>query len=98
MAIQEHSVGPLYLAKVATNVRRVPVHTHGIIEMEEPWRRGRAIMFPYRPWLGISIGIWTKSINKEIAEDFADEQWLDPHQLEIPIDVIAKWDNGKEEE
>src|SRR5215469_16534933 len=98
MAVQEHSVGPFYFAGQATNVRRVPVHRVGIVQMEEPWRRGRAVVLPVWPFFAMVLGFWTKTIYDEIEEDFKDDMWINPQRLGESPDVIRTWWDGSERE
>ena len=68
----------------------------GVREMVHPWRKGKALVFPWRPFKGLALGLWKRQ--KQIVDpDFEDEQWLAPRQLNVPISEISGWDNGEEE-
>jgi hypothetical protein len=97
MAIRERSAGPLYLARVKMAPRRVPVHAVGIHQMHPPWRRGRAVVFPSGRHYGLVLGWWTRTIEKDIEEDFADDRWFDPKWLDTTADDISTWKSGHEE-
>jgi hypothetical protein len=99
MAIRERSAGPLYLARVKMAPWRVPIHTVGITQMNPPWRRGRAVVFPGGRHYGLVLGWWTRTIEQDIEEDFADDRWFNPKWLDTSIDDIATWrDDASEAE
>lgn len=89
MAIQERSLGPLYFATVHLE-QTAPVHRVGIVQMERPWRRGRAILFPWR-LRALVIGLWFRSIEQDIEDDFDDQQWFDPKWLANTPEDISLW-------
>ena len=91
MAVHEHTLGPFYLAKVPVTETNFPVHQVGITEMNPPWRRGRALLFPWRSFVGIVIGFWTRSIDQDVDEDFEDDRWFDPKWLDASVDDISTW-------
>lgn len=99
--ILERSFGPLYLAreelKVCAWPRRKPrPHVGRIIEMHEPWRRGRAITFVTNTHFS-AVGIWLKD-RSEIDPEFEDDRWLAPRRLDtVPPEVIANWGRGPDE-
>lgn len=71
------------------------MHVHGIVQMEPPWREGRAVAFPIWPGRAVSLGLWVKIEHEhEDDEAFADDLWLAPHLLpQIELDVIASWED-----
>jgi hypothetical protein len=91
MAVHEHSLGPLYFAKVQTSEDNFPVHRVGITEMNPPWRRGKALMFPGWSFVGLVVGFWTRTIDKDVEEDFTDDRWFDPKWLDATVDDISTW-------
>jgi hypothetical protein len=97
MAVNEYSLGALYLAKVRTEPGPVPVHTVGITQMVPPWRVGRATLFPVWPQVGLVVGWWKKTI-EDIEEDFSDEQWLSPKRFDVRTEDIREWDEAQVQE
>lgn len=92
MAIQEHSLGQLYVATV--RARRCPPHWVDIVQMHEPWRRGRATILYCGFGRALVIGRWKRTIYEDIDKDFADERWLAPQWLDsVTPDEISTWDD-----
>jgi hypothetical protein len=93
MAVNEISVGPLYLAVVPLNRFACPVHKAGVVEIRSPWRRGRAVVFPFLPFRALVVGAWRRTLEEDIAEDFEDDRWFNPKWLDdIPVSQIAGWE------
>lgn len=92
MAIHEHALGPLYFARVRLNRPWCPVHRVDVVEMNEPWRRGRAAMVPISHGWALAFGIWTRSMEEDIEEDFDDSRWFNPKWLSAGTAEIKLWD------
>lgn len=93
MAIRDHSLGPVYLARVRLAHGWIPVHTADVTQMTPPWRRGRVVIVPVLPHNGVAIGLWFKRHNV-----FSEEPWLNPKWLNTPVDDISLWRNPDDEE
>lgn len=91
-------MGPFYFATQAVSQRRVPVHTVGIHQMEPPWRRGRAVMFPVFPWFAFVIGFWRKWDTEVLDEELAEEAWLGPAEVITEPFQISTWWRGPDED
>jgi len=99
MTFDEWSVGPLYLCGLRVNRILVPPHFIDIVEMNAPWRRGRAIVLPIFWRRGLALGLWTRDINDDIEDDFDDSTapaWA--KFIEVSPEEIRAWDNGAEPE
>lgn len=96
MAVDERSFHCLYLAKIETPKRVCRPFIGGIVEMVSPWRKGKALVFPWRSYRSLALGVWFRrpAVNPEFEED----QWFSPHVLDVPIDDISTWSRGDEEE
>lgn len=97
MAINEKSIGPLYVA--CTRVTSVfwP-HFVGIIEMEEPWRRGKALLVSVAPHYAMVIGIWHRSMEQDIEEDFTDDRWFSPRWISLnDVPYYESWKESSHE-
>ena len=78
MAVNEHSLGPLYVAAIRVNRTWCPPSIGDITEMEHPWRRGKAVIFSVWPSRSLAVGIWVRMRKKHYMEAYEDEQWLVP--------------------
>jgi hypothetical protein len=73
----EKSLGPLYFAIEKANRRLFFPVVGQVTEMSEPWRRGKALVFPTGTFNVLAIGWWTQDIQDDIAQDFAEGNWPD---------------------
>lgn len=102
MAINEHSIGRLYVAQMRLEGKTAKRQwTTGIIQECEPWRRGKAKAFTIFKRRALLVGWWKKTQRsfetEREAELFEDVQWLDPQLMFTQPDEIAEWDDGRED-
>ena len=84
----------LYLARVEINEIYCPPGMVDVWQMHEPWRRGRALMFPVYPYWALVIGSWKKTIYDDMDEDFSDDLWINPRKLgKVSLDQLSQWDD-----
>lgn len=92
MAVNELPTGPLYVSVVKLSCWFCPPHRVDIVQMHEPWRRGRAQVLPGLLRRALVIGHWKKTLYEDIDEDFKDDLWLDPKWLgSVSTDDISEW-------
>lgn len=100
MAVNDHSLGPVYFARYRLPRRWTRPFIGGITQMIEPWRKGKALILPSGPFRSaLAFGWWRKMPVEDFSEDFEDEQWLSPRHLAMfSPSVISSWDNGPDVE
>jgi len=96
VVFQERSYGPLYLCSVRPRTRWVPPHIVGIVEMEEPWRKGHAVVVPVAPRSGVAIGLWWRPRRRDVSEEFRADYWLRPRWMETESTEIGQWGDSRE--
>ena len=99
MAVNDRSLGPLYLARTPTPHRWHRSFEVGIVQLIKPWRQGQARALPSGPFRhALVIGWWTKMPKDEYRDWLGDEQWLRGRKLATvaPHD-ISTWDRGPDE-
>jgi hypothetical protein len=96
MALDNRSLGPFYFSRPPVTRRVFRPSIGDIVEMCEPWRRGKAVVLCTGFHKGIALGWWIRDINDDIVEDFAAPAWM--KLLDASTDDISEWDNGAETE
>jgi hypothetical protein len=89
VSVNEKSLGPLYLARVAMTRRSVP-RVVDVTEVNPPWRAGKAVLLSHRRTAAICLGIWRRQshdIGDEDAPEFLSLLTYSPSE-------IADWDDG----
>lgn len=97
MAVNEKTIGPFFFAIAKSNVEVVPVHTFEVVEMEEPWRTGRAFGFPVWFYRAAVVGVWTQTMDDLTDDDFFYDRWFSPKWLPTSVEEIADWSDDEEE-
>lgn len=96
MTTHEKSIGLLYFATEKANRRLFFPVVGDVTEMSEPWRRGKALIFPTGTYNVVAIGWWTRDIQDDIAQDFAEgdwPEWMSSWEAE-ETENIPGWMNG----
>jgi hypothetical protein len=78
MAIDNREWGPFYWARVPVERRLFRPAIGDITEVCDPWRRGKAVVLCTGFYKAVAVGLWTRSIHKDIAFDFGEglPDWL----------------------
>jgi hypothetical protein len=97
MAVDELSIGPLYLAPLKVIKSYVKPHFVEITQMHEPWRAGRALLVSYARRRAFAVGIWRKTDWTESDGILDDERWINPKVVIIGPGDLRSWSNGADE-
>jgi hypothetical protein len=98
MAVRERSLGPLYIAWVPVNRRVVPIHTVGVVEECEPFRRGRGVLMPIALRRGLVVGLWTRYNRTRNYRHLGHDRWIMADEMDVAPMELGEWDRGPGEE
>jgi len=89
MAVEDRSVGAMYIAWVGGNRVWCWPRIVGVIQTEPPWRKGRALLIPVFPFRAVVIGVWRKRpIDPTAAED---GEWFNLKEMDVTVEEISHW-------
>lgn len=99
LAVEDRSVGPLYLTRYKLPKRWCRPFIGGAIQIVHPWRKGKALFLPSGPFRStIGIGLWFRLPKRKYIEDLEDEQWLGGRGLDmVTTEDISTWSRGPDE-
>ena len=97
MAVDDRSVGCLYIADFPLVTRTCPVHVVRVFEEQPPWRHGRALVLSESPYKALVLGLWIRRFRRYRHRELEDLRWINPDYLTVDVDAISTWYRGPDE-